>query len=114
MPAWLVYLVRTRHGALYAGVTTNLARRLAEHGGTEGRGAKYLRAKGPLALAYQAEMGSRKLTLKVERRIKALSKRRKEEIVASAPDARNLLRLLGLGETPAYGIEGEDSAGTLP
>ena len=52
MQDWHIYLVRTRHGSLYNGVATDVARRLVEHEGAGGRGAKYLRSKGPLQLAY--------------------------------------------------------------
>jgi putative endonuclease len=100
MTRWFLYLIRTRDGTLYTGITTDVARRLSEHGGTDGRGAKYLRAKGPLQVAYQIEIGSRELALKVERRIKGLPKPKKESIVNSDPTAGNLLQILGLDEAP--------------
>lgn len=105
MSIWRLYLVRTRSGALYAGITTDVSRRLSEHGGGDGRGSKYLRAKGPLRLAYQVEIGGRALALKAERRIKGLAKREKEEIASSAPNADDLLRLLGLERAPVGGDE---------
>lgn len=97
---WLLYLIRTRDSALYTGITMDMARRLAEHGGTDGRGSKYLRAKGPLEVAYQVEIGSRELALKAERRIKRLAKRKKEAIIKSGPGAAALLLLLGLNAPP--------------
>lgn len=99
MQDWHIYLVRTRHGSLYTGVATDVARRLTEHEGAGGRGAKYLRSKGPLKLAYEMKIGRRALALKVERSIKKLSKDQKERIVATTPDADALLHLLGFSES---------------
>jgi putative endonuclease len=98
MPDYSIYVVRTKSGALYTGVATNVERRLKEHGEAGGRGAKYLRSKGPLELVYTVPIGDRALAQKVEQRIKALPKGRKEALVAAAPGAEDLLNLLGLGE----------------
>ena len=98
MQEWHIYLVRTRHGSLYTGVATDVARRLVEHEGAGGRGAKYLRSKGPLQLVYEMKIGDRALALKVERSVKKLSKDQKERIVMATPDGQELLHLLGLSE----------------
>ena len=97
---WHIYLIRTGRGALYAGITTDVARRLEEHRGAGRRGAKCLRSKGPFELVYQAEVGSRALALKVERRIKRLPKRGKEALVFSGPQLSELLDLLGIEVQP--------------
>jgi len=96
MSKWSVYLIRTRFGALYTGTTTDVARRLAEHRRGGGRGAKYLRAKGPLRLVYGVEIGERTLACKVEHRIKMLTKRQKEEIASRGLSAKALLAFLNL------------------
>ncbi len=96
MEEWHLYLVRTRAGALYTGVTKDVERRLAEHEDTRGKGAKYLRSKGPFELTYQARIGSRTLALKVEAGIKGLSKREKEELVAAKPKRDELLKILAI------------------
>ena len=98
MPEWHVYLVRTRQGALYTGIATDVERRLSEHEQADGRGAKYLRSKGPLELAYQTRIGDRSLALRVERCVKNLSKDEKEMIVTTTPVAEDLVRFLGLVE----------------
>src|SRR5881397_847642 len=59
-PAWHVYVVRTRDGALYTGVTTDAARRIAEHR-AGGRGARYLRGREPLEIVYRRRLGERGL-----------------------------------------------------
>ncbi len=76
-----MYLVRCRDGSLYTGITTDVARRFAEHQENKGAGAKYLRGRGPLILVFQKKLGSRSLALGVESRVKKLSKARKEELV---------------------------------
>ena len=98
MQDWHIYFVRTRHGNLYTGIATDVARRLAEHEQANGRGAKYLRSKGPLELAYQMKIGDRALALKVERCVKRLRKDQKERIVTTIPAGEELLKLLGLSE----------------
>lgn len=93
---WYVYLIRTRLGTLYTGITTDVARRLEEHGDDGRRGAKYLRSKGPFELVYAAPVGSRALALRVEKGLKALPRRDKERIVATRPESAELLGRLGL------------------
>jgi len=81
MPDWYLYLIRCRDGKLYTGITTNVARRFAEHQGNNSVGAKYLRGRGPLMLVFQKKLGNRSLALGVESKIKKLSKARKEELL---------------------------------
>ncbi|CAM4173430.1 GIY-YIG nuclease family protein [Vibrio neonatus] len=76
---WSVYLIRTRHNALYCGVTNNLQRRFAQH--VKGTGAKALRGKGPLILEWSTKVESKSLALKLEYKIKQLSKKQKESLV---------------------------------
>jgi putative endonuclease len=96
MEEWHLYLVRTPAGALYTGVAKDVNRRLVEHEGTKGKGAKYLRSKGPFKLIYQARIGSHTLALKVEAGVKRLSKQKKEELVAAKPKREELLRILAI------------------
>jgi len=92
--AWHLYLVRAADGTLYTGITTDVERRVAEHESPQKRGAKYLRGRGPIELAYRACVGDRGTALKIERRIKRLSKSRKEQIVAERPEASRLFAML--------------------
>jgi len=77
MSFFSVYLVRCRDGSIYTGIATDVERRLAEHE-HGGRGAKFLRGKGPLDLIYSQEVGDRSLASKVESRVKRLSKVEKQ------------------------------------
>jgi len=81
MTRWSVYMIRCRDGALYTGITTDVPRRLAQHRGSDGRGAKYLRGKRPLRLVFRKPIGSRGLALRIESRIKGLTRDRKESLI---------------------------------
>ncbi|WP_086981216.1 GIY-YIG nuclease family protein [Vibrio aphrogenes] len=76
---WFVYLVRTRSQALYCGITNDVSRRFAQH--QAGKGAKYLRGKGPLDLVWSQQVADKSAALKEEIRIKKLPKREKEKLV---------------------------------
>ncbi|MEL6553971.1 MAG: GIY-YIG nuclease family protein [Cyanobacteria bacterium J06621_11] len=97
MNSWSLYLIRTAQNALYTGITTDVAKRLFEHQSGK-KGAKYLRAKGPLRLVYSVELGSRSLASRAEYRIKKLPKAKKETIVARSLCRFELLRLLNIEE----------------
>ncbi len=78
---WYVYLIRMPNNALYCGITTNVERRFAEH--CSGRGAKALKGKSPLILAWSHPAGhSRSEASKLESRIKKLPKAKKERLVS--------------------------------
>jgi putative endonuclease len=96
MEVWHLYLVRAADGSLYTGIATDVERRLAEHGGAGGRGSKYLRGRGPVELAFDRPIGSHGLALKVEHRVKRLSRPDKERLIESRPAARELLEALGV------------------
>ncbi|NKI72923.1 GIY-YIG nuclease family protein [Dickeya sp. CFBP 2040] len=80
---WFLYLLRTDSGLLYTGITTDVARRLAQH--QSGKGARALRGKGPLTLVYHCVAGDRSTALKWEYRVKQLSKMQKERLVQHQP-----------------------------
>ncbi len=80
MTLWSLYLIRTADNSLYTGITTDVARRFIQH--QSGKGAKALRGKGELTLAFSAPVGERSLALRMEYRIKQLTKRQKERLVA--------------------------------
>jgi putative endonuclease len=94
--AWHVYIIRTRDGSLYTGVTTDIPRRLAEHGAGNGRGARYLRGRAPLVIVYRRKVGPRGLALRVEWRLKRQPRAGKEVIVAARMSRSALLRWLGV------------------
>jgi len=86
--------VRCGDGALYTGITTDVTRRLAEHVRGGARGARRLRGRAPLRLAYSAAIGPRGVALRAERALKRLVRVDKERIVREQPDAPTLLARL--------------------
>ena len=80
MTPWFLYLIRTADNKLYTGITTDVERRYQQH--QSGKGAKALRGKGELTLAFSAPVGDRSLALRAEYRVKQLTKRQKERLVA--------------------------------
>ena len=94
--AWCLYLLRTRDGAIYTGVATDVARRLAEHEGGGPRAAKSLRGRGPFELIYRVGLDNRRMALRVEHAVKQLARAEKARIAVANPDAATLLRVLGL------------------
>ncbi|MEQ9946600.1 GIY-YIG nuclease family protein [Pectobacterium aroidearum] len=82
-PQWYLYILRTVAGALYTGITTDVSRRLNQH--QTGKGAKALRGKGELTLVFHCLAGDRSNALKLEYRIKQLSKSQKERLVQDQP-----------------------------
>ena len=78
---WHVYLLRCADGSLYCGVTTDLDRRLAQH--NAGTGAKYTRARLPVALEASAAFADRSTAQKAEYAVKRRPALRKAAYLAS-------------------------------
>lgn len=87
---WFLYLIRCRNGTLYAGISTDVTRRFAEHQAGAPKGARYLRGKGPLQLEFQAPAGDRSTATKLEYWVKSLPRSVKEDMVAGRSDLQEL------------------------
>lgn len=74
-----MYIVRCKKGTYYAGYTNDLAKRIKMH--SNGRGAKYLRGKGPVELVYMKEYAYYKRAVDRERAIKRMTRKEKEELI---------------------------------
>lgn len=72
---WYVYILKCSDGTLYTGITNNLEKRIKKH--NEGKGAKYTRGRGPVALVKSFTLNSKSEALKLERKIKNLPKEEK-------------------------------------
>jgi putative endonuclease len=79
---WTVYLARCRDGSLYTVVTTDPARRLAQH--NSGCGGAYTRSRLPVTFVYCERDLDRSCALRRERAIKRLSHAQKAELVTRA------------------------------
>ena len=86
-----LYIVRCADGALYTGIATNVEKRLAEHASGV-RGAKFLRGRGPLEVVFAEAVGDRASALRLEHRVKRLSRAQKLELVRGE---RRLAELAG-------------------
>ena len=93
---WSLYLVRTAQGSLYTGVTTDVQRRFVEHENKDkkNKGAKALRGKGPLKLVFKIVVGNRSDALKLEYRVKQLSRMDKDQLVNLAADLGEIKKWL--------------------
>jgi len=79
---WYVYLLRCNDNSLYAGITTDLSRRLHQHNNTK-QGAKYTRARRPVSLAFNETAINKSEASKREYQIRTLNKIKKEQLVSS-------------------------------
>lgn len=78
---WSVYVVRASDNSLYCGVSTDVGRRVNTHNAS--RGAKSLRGKLPVVLVCSWECPDRSAALRDEAAFKRLTKRKKEDRIAS-------------------------------
>lgn len=81
---WHVYMLRCADDTLYTGVTVDLARRLAEHNGDGGLGARYTRSRRPVELVYVEASASRSEAARREAAIKRLDRAHKLALLAPA------------------------------
>jgi putative endonuclease len=73
---WFVYIVRCKDNSLYTGITVDLQRRIKEHNQSK-KGAKYTRSRRPVKLVRSFVRHSKSDALKLEHKIKKLSKKEK-------------------------------------
>lgn len=80
---WYMYVVTCSDGTLYAGVTTDIERRIREHN-TSKRGAKYTRSRRPVELTCVIECDDRSSAQKEEYAFKKLSRAEKLRVLGRA------------------------------
>jgi ADP-ribose pyrophosphatase YjhB (NUDIX family)/predicted GIY-YIG superfamily endonuclease len=108
-PSWVFYVLACADGTLYAGVTTDLARRVAEH--NAGRGARYTAGRRPVRPVAAWGFPDRGTAQRAEARFRRLSRAQKLSLVEqpspfeggsfcpdvgaiSAPDAQEAARTI--------------------
>lgn len=74
---WFFYVLLCVDGSFYAGISTDVARRLNQH--SRGKGARYTRAHRPLQLLYRESCAGRAQALRQEAAFKALSRAQKQK-----------------------------------
>lgn len=76
---WHVYILQCGDGTLYTGIAKDPEKRLEEH--RNGRGAKYLRGRGPLKMVFHQLADSHGEALRLESKIKKLPRPEKLKLI---------------------------------
>jgi putative endonuclease len=76
---WHVYLLRCADGTLYAGISNDVPRRVAQH--NDGKGARYTRGRLPVELVYREAAASKGEALRREAAIKRLPREAKLRLI---------------------------------
>lgn len=79
---YFVYILHCENNAYYTGYTTDLVRRYQEHlTGTSK--CKFTRSFKPLSIAQSWQFESKSVAMKMEKRIKKMSKTEKQQLILS-------------------------------
>jgi putative endonuclease len=82
---WCLYLLECANGALYAGITNDLAARVEAH--RTGRGAKFTRANPPIRVVASCDFPDRAAASRAEWAVKQLPRCRKVAFLAGCATA---------------------------
>lgn len=78
------YIVECSDHTLYTGWTNDLEKRITAH--NEGKGAKYTKTRRPVRLVYFETFATKEEAMSREYRIKRLSRRKKQQLIAEIQD----------------------------
>lgn len=78
---WFVYIIRSKSGKLYTGITTDIERRFEEHKNNKKKGAKFFRSDPAKEIVYTESFKNRSEASKKEAEIKKLTRKEKEELL---------------------------------
>ena len=79
--SWYVYVARCADGSLYCGIARDVSARIAAH--DAGKGARYTRGRGPLAVLVVRRCRTQGKALRLEYAIKQLTRPEKEALVVA-------------------------------
>lgn len=79
--SWHVYMLRCADDSLYTGITIDVSRRLDEHNNDNKKGARYTRARRPVALVYQEACNNRSVASQREYSLKKLNRQQKLALI---------------------------------
>ena len=82
MSMFVVYIIECKDGSLYTGITTDVARRFAEH--EIGRGGNYTRSRGVESVVYTEACSNRSTAQKREAEIKRLPRYKKLQLITQS------------------------------
>lgn len=80
------YLLECSDGTLYCGWTNDLEKRVKAH--NSGRGAKYTKPRRPVRLVWYETFETKEEAMSREVKVKQLSRKQKDELVAHGPVVR--------------------------
>jgi len=86
-----VYIARCSDGSLYTGVARDVLQRIAAH--NAGRGARYTRGRGPLAVCAKRRCNSQGDALRLEWAVKRLARPEKEALLLGRRLAQFAMRV---------------------
>jgi putative endonuclease len=76
---WFTYILKCFDGSFYIGATNDLEKRIATH--NAGKGARYTKGRLPVKLVKFFEVNSKSEALKLEIKLKKLSKKQKIKLI---------------------------------
>lgn len=79
---WKLYIIQTKSGKLYTGITLDLEKRFKEHLFSK-RGAKFFRTDKPKEIVYSESLPDRSTAQKREAQIKKMNRTQKLNLVFS-------------------------------
>lgn len=82
--SWYVYILKCNDNSLYTGSTNNIEKRCVKH--NKGKGAKYTAARLPVILLWFTEEANKSDALKLEFKIKKLSREDKLKLISGDID----------------------------
>ena len=86
MPKFFAYILRCSDDTLYAGWSTDIAKRTAQH--NAGKGAKYTRARLPVTCVYSELFNTKEDAMRHEYEIKQLTRAEKEMLIQNKKSSR--------------------------
>jgi putative endonuclease len=95
---WFLYLIECADGSVYTGIATNVEARYAKH--VSGDGARYTRARKPVALLAAFELADRSSALRAEYRVKRLKPAQKRALAAGERTLASVLPAVGDADEP--------------
>ena len=85
-----VYILQTRDGSFYTGLTKDLQARIDLH--NEGKGAKFTKGRRPVKLVYYETTKNLRSAIKREIEIKSFTKQKKKKLIEHFPRKFSNLR----------------------
>ena len=77
---WEVYIIRTKSGTLYTGITTDMERRFQEHAGKR-QGARFFNLSAPGKIVFREKHQNRSTATRRETEIKKMTRHEKLKLI---------------------------------